>query len=211
MDHDDFAGEPVKGLPEQLPEGEGILWQGRPSSWRLAQEALWLRSVALYFVLLIGWRFVTSLSQVGVGEAVLHCVPFVGAMILCLGIIYLVAYVLSQTTLYTITNRRVALRVGVVVTLNLNIPHRMVANALLSPSSQGHGTLALEIKGNTRVSYLMIWPHVRPWYMSKAQPALRCIPNAQEVAQIFADAANARVNEPIVSRRNVDDSAIAAQ
>jgi len=28
--HDDFAGEPVRGLPEKLPAGERILWQGMP-------------------------------------------------------------------------------------------------------------------------------------------------------------------------------------
>mgnify|MGYP005988351047 CR=1 FL=1 len=38
MSHDDFAVEPVRGLPEALPEGEHILWQGSPSVMRLARE-----------------------------------------------------------------------------------------------------------------------------------------------------------------------------
>jgi hypothetical protein len=30
---DDFAGEPIPGLPADLPEGEKLLWQGSPG-WR---------------------------------------------------------------------------------------------------------------------------------------------------------------------------------
>ena len=28
--HDDFDFEPVRGLPQVLPEGERLLWQGAP-------------------------------------------------------------------------------------------------------------------------------------------------------------------------------------
>ena len=54
--------------------------------------------------------------------------------------------------------------------------------------------------GDTRLSYLVCWPHVRPWYVSKTQPALRCIPDAAKVAQLLAEAAETRVAEPVVSR-----------
>ncbi|MEO0946437.1 MAG: PH domain-containing protein, partial [Pseudomonadota bacterium] len=39
MSHDDFATEPVRGLPERPPEGEEILWQGQPSAWALTRSA----------------------------------------------------------------------------------------------------------------------------------------------------------------------------
>jgi hypothetical protein len=51
MGHDpdhDFAFEPVRGLPEALPPGEEILWQGRPDAWRLALEAFGLGWAAAY-------------------------------------------------------------------------------------------------------------------------------------------------------------------
>ncbi len=39
--HDkDFDFDPVPGLPERLPAGEEILWQGRPEALTLAREAL---------------------------------------------------------------------------------------------------------------------------------------------------------------------------
>ena len=39
MSHDDFAIEPIPGLPERPPQGEEILWQGRPNWWALAKSA----------------------------------------------------------------------------------------------------------------------------------------------------------------------------
>ncbi len=56
MSHDDFKFEPVPGLPEALPEGEHILWQGAPDARHLARDAWGLRWVAGYFVLLAVWR-----------------------------------------------------------------------------------------------------------------------------------------------------------
>lgn len=203
MDHDDFATEPVKGLPEALPKGEHIIWQGKPSTWRLAVEALWFRPVAGYFLLLIFWRFGASLHQVSVGEAIIHTVPFLVAGLICCGILYGLAMMLASTTIYTLTNRRVALRIGLLVTLNLNLPHSQIANAMLATTSSGHGNLAFEIKPGTSVSYLMIWPHVRPWHLKRAQPALRCIQDAGHVAQLFAEAAESRISEPVLERTNM--------
>ena len=40
MSHDDFAAEPINGLPELPPRGEVILWQGRPNWFRLTVESL---------------------------------------------------------------------------------------------------------------------------------------------------------------------------
>jgi hypothetical protein len=56
MEHDDFAVEPVRGLPERPPSGEIILWQGRPDTWSLAREALNLNWIMGYFALLVLWR-----------------------------------------------------------------------------------------------------------------------------------------------------------
>jgi len=56
QEHDDFAVEPIPGLPETPPEGEKILWQGAPSVWALSRDALNLYWVAGYFVALAAWR-----------------------------------------------------------------------------------------------------------------------------------------------------------
>lgn len=123
--------------------------------------------------------------------------------LICCGILYGLAMMLASTTIYTLTNRRVALRIGLLVTLNLNLPHSQIANAMLATTSSGHGNLAFEIKPGTSVSYLMIWPHVRPWHLKRAQPALRCIQDAGHVAQLFAEAAESRISEPVLERTNM--------
>ena len=51
MSHDDFNFEPIRGLPEQLPEGEHILRQGSPDPRRLAREELGLSWIDGEFVL----------------------------------------------------------------------------------------------------------------------------------------------------------------
>jgi hypothetical protein len=70
MPHDDFAFEPVRGLPERPPLGEEILWQGAPSWWRLAVEALSLYWVAGYFVAFAAWRAIVAAEFMPVWDAV---------------------------------------------------------------------------------------------------------------------------------------------
>ncbi|MEM1103487.1 MAG: hypothetical protein AAGH48_05230, partial [Pseudomonadota bacterium] len=54
--HDDFAAEPIRGLPEALPEGERILWQGEPTWRQLAVNVFHIRALAIYFGVLMIWR-----------------------------------------------------------------------------------------------------------------------------------------------------------
>ncbi|MDX8349141.1 photosynthetic complex putative assembly protein PuhB [Cognatiyoonia sp. IB215446] len=212
MSHDDFNFEPVRGLPEALPEGEHILWQGAPDPRRLAREALALRWVAGYFALLTVWRVGVSSADVPFGIALMHGLPFVVSGIIACGILYGIAYVQARSTVYTLTNKRVAMRIGAALTMTLNLPYVCIGTAKLDLKSSGHGTLAFELIGETRISYLMSWPHVRPWYVARTQPALRCIPDAENVARIFADAAETRISQPRVERVETHDGdAVAAE
>jgi hypothetical protein len=199
--HDDFEIEPVKGLPEQPPEGERILWQGRPDTWHLAVEALKLKWVAGYFLLLALWRFVSQLDLLPLGQAIGSAVPFLLLGLVTCGLLWLVALAQARATVYTITDARVVMRIGAALTLTLNIPYTQVGNAMLDLRRGGTGTIALETLGATRLSYLTCWPHVRPWFLREAQPALRCIPDAEAVAALLSEAAEARVAMPRVARR----------
>lgn len=198
MHHDDFNFEPIRGLPGKLPEGETILWQGAPDPWRLAVEALALRWVAGYFAVLALWRVGASATLVPFSEALLHAVPLVVGGLLTCAIIYLIARVQAKSTVYTLTNKRVALRIGAALTMTLNLPYVKIGSAHLDRRKNGTGTIAFETLGGMRISYLMTWPHVRPWVF-RTQPALRCVPDVDRVAEIFADAAEARVSEPKVA------------
>ena len=200
MSHDDFAVEPIRGLPERPPEGEEILWQGRPDTWRLAVESLSLYWVAAYFVLFFGWRALVAGAEVPFWEAVRIGSPFLVMGAVACGLLWLIALIQARSTVYTVTNRRVAMRIGAALTVTLNLPYRWIGAANLDLRQGGTGTIALSLLGDTRLSYANTWPHVRPWYMANTQPALRCIPDAQNVAKILSEAAEQRLAEPAVRK-----------
>ncbi len=200
MTHDDFAFEPIRGLPELPPEGERILWQGAPDWWVLARSSMGLTWIAGYFVVLALWRAAYVAESHPLSQAVLSAVPFLLLGAAVIGLFCLIAVVLARTTVYTITTRRVAMRIGAALTVTLNLPYRAIHTIGLDLRRDGTGTIALELPDTTQLSYLVCWPHVRPWRMGRTEPALRCIPDAARVAGILAEAAEARVSQPEVGR-----------
>jgi hypothetical protein len=202
-DHDDFQTEPVRGLPENLPEGEHILWQGQPDWWALTKDALSFWWVAGYFIFLFAWRTVGGAATESWAESATAASFFLVLGAIVCALLVLVALIQAKATVYTITNRRVAMRIGAALTMTLNLPFRKIRNANLKLGKNGIGTIALEMEkepGALRLSYLLTWPHVRPWRMKHTEPALRCIRDAETVARVFADAAETAVAEPVIER-----------
>lgn len=197
--HDDFATEPVPGLPERPPAGEALLWQGSPNAMALARDAYKVTWVAGYFVALAIWRAAT-ITDGSPASLIAVMLPYLVIGAVAVGLLYTLAYVQARVTIYTITTARVALRIGAALTVTLNVPFSQIANATLATKGNGTGTIALETLGDARISYLVCWPHVRPWHLAKSQPALRCIPDAAQVAKLLADAAETRVSQPQVTR-----------
>lgn len=209
MNHDDFAMEPVRGLPELPPEGEEILWQGRPDAWALTRSALAFWWVAGYFALLALWRFVAAVDIMPIGQAVGISVPFLVLGAIVGFLLWLTAFVQARATVYTVTNRRVAMRIGAALTVTLNLPYTQIESADLDVRKDGTGSIVLTTMGEMRLSYIVCWPHVRPWSFP-AKPALRCIPDAERVARLLAEAAEARLSMPKVARR-ADTAAVPAE
>ncbi|SLN58170.1 hypothetical protein ROJ8625_02933 [Roseivivax jejudonensis] len=199
MSHDDFDIEPVPGLPERPPEGERILWQGRPDAFALTWTSLSLPWVVGYFVLLALWRFGTLVDLVPMGQAVGAAVPFLILGAIVVALLGLIGWIQARATVYTVTDRRVAMRIGAALTVTLNLPYTQIAAAGYAPGRRGTGTIALSTVGGPVMSYLVLWPHVRPWRIARPEPALRCIPQAEQVARLIAEAAEARVAVPQVA------------
>ena len=201
MEHDDFAVEPVRGLPEKPPAGEIILWQGRPDTWALAREALNLNWIIGYFAVLIVWRVGASSADYPFAQALSHAIPFVLIGAVTAGLILLIAWVQAKATVYTVTTARVARRVGAALTVTLNLPYTRIEAADLDLRKSGTGTIAFRTAGETKLSYLVLWPHVRPWHAKRPQPALRCIPEAEKVARMIGEAVETRLAQPAVAMR----------
>ena len=204
---------PEAGLPEKLPEGEIILWQGRPDGWALTRDALNLNWVLGYFALIALWRAVSLTDQLTLAQGLLAALPL---MVIGLGVaavLLLIGIIQARATTYTITDKRVVMRIGAALTLTLNLPYSQVLSADLQQHRKGRGTIALALKERTKIGFLICWPHARPWHFRDPQPALRCIPDAKRVARILAEAAETQLNQPQVERvpRGASDLPLAAE
>lgn len=200
--HDDFDFEHAPGLPAPLPPGEELLWQGRPDAWRLCVESLAVRWVIGYFALLALWRIGASAASMPLGTAVATALPLVVLCAAAVGLLWGFSWLQARAAVYTVTSERVILRIGAALQVTLQIPYRQMVNAALDLRSDGTGTIAFEQKpdGGAQLSYLVLWPHVRPWHMRAPQPAFRAIPGAEHVAEIVAEAAEAALARPTIAR-----------
>jgi hypothetical protein len=64
----EYEHEPVRGLPEYLPDDETLVWQGEPD-WRvMARRVFHLRSVGIYFALLIAVHLGSSSTGVALSR-----------------------------------------------------------------------------------------------------------------------------------------------
>lgn len=211
MSHDDFAFETQPGIPAPLPKGERILWQGRPSTWALTRDAFALRWVMGYFAVVILWRGAVGWLEGGLAAAAAFGLPYVGLALLAALIIWVLAWAQARTAVYTVTTARVLMRVGAALPVTLNLPFRQIGAADLDLRRDGTGTIAFRTLGESQLSYLVLWPHLRPWHVARTQPALRCIPDAARIARIVADAAEARQAEPVLARVAEPSAAEAAE
>ncbi len=187
--HDDFAFEPIPGLPERPPLGESILWQGSPR-WRgLALRAFYIRPVLIYLGVLMAWRVSEGLSGGGslLGSVVyaLDLAPFLLAALAVLGGL---AWAFARSTIYTITSRRVVVRSGVALPMTVNIPFKLIDGAGVKVHADGTGDISLSLAKDANVSRLALWPNHRPWLLSRTEPMLRALRNPEAVARILGEA-----------------------
>jgi hypothetical protein len=185
-EHDD---EPVHGLPGKLPAGEAILWQGAPVWERLAVEALHLRAVAIYFLGLVVWQTGDGLTSGAPLLEALGASWAIGAAgLAAAALIAGLAILIARTTVYTITSRRIVLRIGVAFSKAINVPFAVIDKADLKAFSGGAGDLAVHVRAPHRVAALYLWPHLRPWRLANPEPMLRAVPDAAKVADILSAA-----------------------
>ena len=174
--------EATHGLPEELPAGETVLWQGSPDAKLLAVEALHIRKVAVYFALLLVWRLASDLYDgMGLGTALMGCLVMLAPISLGLGLIAGFAWLLARTSVYTLTSARVVMRIGVVLSITFNLPLKRIAGASLRQRKHS-GEIALALAGDDRIAYPHLWPHARPWHLRQPQPMLRGLPETVAAA-----------------------------
>lgn len=183
----EYENEPIPGLPANLPEGERILWQGKPDWQALARSAFHTRLISGYFAVLAAWALVSTLSDgVTTASDLAGFAMTVIAGIVGVALLHLLAWGSARSTIYTLTNRRVVLRIGIALPKCINLPLGMIAAIDLAARPGGTGDVALAVIGRQRLGYIALWPHARPWKLGSPQPLLRALPDAATIASLVA-------------------------
>jgi hypothetical protein len=77
------------------------------------------------------------------------------------------------------------MRIGIVLTLTLNLPFKALASAAVRTYKDGSGDIVVDLAGQDRMGWAHLWPHARPWALRKPQPSLRCLRDVHQVASVL--------------------------
>ncbi|OCW58480.1 photosynthetic complex putative assembly protein PuhB [Hoeflea olei] len=181
--------EPVPGLPARLPEGEYILWQGAPTSAAVARRVMKTRWIAVYFGVLVLWNISAGVYDNRTpGEILFSSGALAILSMIGMGLLEAFAWGVQKTTLYTITNKRIVMRIGVALSATFNLPFARITAADMREGKNGIGDIALTLAPGDRLSWLIFWPHVRGFKNGALMPQLICLKDVAEVAKVLAKA-----------------------
>ncbi len=188
MSMQEYEYEPIPGLPEELPDGEYVVWQGAPEWQALARRVFHTRSLFIYFAALIVIHLVFQLMNQEPWQEVLLSVSWnITLSAIALGLLAGAAKLYARSTLYTFTNRRLVVRSGVALPMMVNIPWENVKSAGLRVCGDDTGDILICPKNDRQFYYALLWPYVRPWRFTYVQPLLRGIADPQAVATRLAE------------------------
>jgi hypothetical protein len=188
----DFDFERADGLPGPLPRDEQLLWQGQPEWKGLAVHAYHARKVALYFVAITlaqaAVRLVGGASLVEAFAAALWLVPLGTAAV---ALLTLLAWGSARTTRYSLTSKRIVMRIGIALPVTINIPFKQIDGASLKQTGGGAGDLCFRVAKDNRLAVLLLWPHAKPFRIARPEPCFRGIADVDHVAELAARALGA--------------------
>jgi len=181
--------EAAPGLPEPLPANERLLWQGSPDWRALARHRFHVRKLAVYFSALLAIRAAFVLNDGAPLPELITSLLVLGLLgAFSVGVAAMMAWMTARTTVYTLTDRRVVMRIGIVLTLTLNLPLRRIDAASVRCTRDGVGDVSLQLNGPDRIAYVHLWPHARPWRFARPEPVLLCLPDVQRVSALLTNA-----------------------
>lgn len=178
--------EPIPGIPGRLPDGEVLLWQGRPG-WRgIARRVMHLRLLALYFVVVAAWRAAALAAEGADATEVLTG----GGFLLLLGLVPLAllggyAWLSAKGTTYSLTSRRLIIQTGIALPITIGVPFTAIASAALARHADGTGDISVSLLPEHRVSWIALWPSTRPWRYARVEPMLRALTEPEAVATLL--------------------------
>lgn len=182
----EFEAQP--GLPEPLPNNERILWQGKPDLKSFALHAAHLQWFALYFAAMVLLKAIAvSRSAGGWSEEWPGFAWALGLSLSAMILLALLTYWSVNATMYTLTNRRLVMRIGIVLTITFNLPLKRLAQAGVHVYPDGSADIPIKLNAEDKIPFLHLWPHARAWKLAHPEPMIRCVPDGAKVARLFAD------------------------
>jgi hypothetical protein len=155
----------------------------------MAKHVFRLQWLSLYFAVIVIWQAISVSSSEGGLAAGWSSVALAFFLaVIGLVLVGLLAYWSATTTMYTLTNRRIVMRVGIVLTVTFNLPYKTLGSADLKLYKDGTGDIPMQIATEDKIAFFHLWPHVRPWRLATPEPMMRCVPNAKVVAAILTEA-----------------------
>ncbi len=186
--HDCMKIEPQYGLPESLPAGEKVLWQGSPKLSSIINKVFLFRILAVYFLFILGVSFYWDFQGAGLNAALTKFALHFLLSSVCLLALTLLAYLTCNTTVYTLTDKRIVMRIGIVLTLTFNIPFKQILASDYKIFSDGSGDISFLVEPSTKIAFVHLWPHCRFKSFAHPEPALRCIDKVADVAVLVHQA-----------------------
>lgn len=187
----EYEDEPVEGLPDYLPEGEALVWQGRPTVAAMARRVFFIPHLALYFGLLIAGHAVYRLME-GVSAAQVMG-TFVWQAGLAATVLVLLAWLArsyAASVMYTLTSERLVIRSGVALPMMVNIPIEQITAADMRVYRDGTGDIVLTPIADRKLHWVLLWPNVSAWYSRPIRPLLRGLAEPDRAADAFAAVAS---------------------
>ena len=159
-----------------------------------------MRKLALYFVALLVLRVVLRIVDgMGFAEAVAGSIGLAVLAGAALTVLLLYARAAAKASMFTVTNKRVVVRCGLAVPVTVNLPFASLESADLRLHKDGSGDFAIRTEASSRVSYVLLWPFVKPWRWMRVQPVLRGVPDAHETSLFSACSTHCERSERLVN------------
>ena len=187
----EYEDEPVEGLPDYLPEGETMVWQGRPTVAAMARRVFFIPHLTLYFGLLIAGHTLYRLME-GVSAAQVMG-TFVWQAGLAATVLVLLAWLArsyAASVMYTLTSERLVIRSGVALPMMVNIPIEQITAADMRLYRDGTGDIVLTPVADRKLHWVLLWPNVSAWYSRPIRPLLRGLAEPHRAADAFAAVAS---------------------
>ena len=175
----------IDGIAEPLPDGEVVLWSGKPDPWAYTLRLLKLHWVAVWFAGLAIWRGVEAWQEgAGAAGALLRALGQLPLAASAIGLLAGIGYLMARDTTYALTARRLVFQVGVALPITINMPLRFIDAVGIMKRSAGHSDLILTLVEGATVRTFALWPNVRTAKGGVLQPMMRDV-RANELALLI--------------------------